>query len=302
MNRHSAIYRSYDHALISTLTPIRVIRTTHTVITDIVMHSHEFMELVIVTSGSARQTISIPEDQEYTHDVRRGDVYLLAQGEQHCYYMDPDITFQIINIIFDPSIFTALLFPEELAGSPVSVLTALYSASLRKKIGWALSLPDAPLGEVIHYAGLIERETADRTPGYRLRSTLLLGVLLSLIGQYMYKTAGASGETKSAPNINRAIAYIDQHYCQNVDLSVLAQLAQCSTRHLTRRFREIMGCTILQYIARLRMERACYLLLNTQESVTAVALAVGIGEMNHFDCMFKRHTGVTPTAYRKLNR
>lgn len=50
LNRHSAIYRSYDHALISTLTPIRVIRTTHTVITDIVMHSHEFMELVIVTS------------------------------------------------------------------------------------------------------------------------------------------------------------------------------------------------------------------------------------------------------------
>lgn len=91
--------------------------------------------------------------------MRRGDVYLLAQGEQHCYYMDPDITFQIINIIFDPSIFTALLFPEELAGSPVSVLTALSSASLRKKIGWALSLPDAPLGEVIHYAGLIERET-----------------------------------------------------------------------------------------------------------------------------------------------
>jgi two-component system response regulator YesN len=68
--------------------------------------------------------------------------------------------------------------------------------------------------------------------------------------------------------------------------------------HLSRRFREEVGVTFRTYLLRTRLERAKVLLTRTQDSITEVAHAVGIGDLPRFDKLFKRYTGLTPSAYR----
>jgi two-component system response regulator YesN len=59
-----------------------------------------------------------------------------------------------------------------------------------------------------------------------------------------------------------------------------------------------VGVTFRSYVLRARLERAKVLLSDEHVSITEVALMTGFGDLARFDKLFKRHTGLTPSAYR----
>ena len=67
---------------------------------------------------------------------------------------------------------------------------------------------------------------------------------------------------------------------------------------LSRRFKEVAGMTFRGYLLRVRLERAKTLLSRKHASITEVAHSVGFGDLPRFDKLFKRYTGLTPSAYR----
>jgi YesN/AraC family two-component response regulator len=98
--------------------------------------------------------------------------------------------------------------------------------------------------------------------------------------------------------IQKAAVLIQQRYWDHLTLSGLAHEVGMSKYRLSHRFREIMGVTLRGYLLRVRLERAKETLAAAQASITEVALAVGFGDLPRFDKLFKRYTGVTPSAYR----
>jgi two-component system, response regulator YesN len=100
--------------------------------------------------------------------------------------------------------------------------------------------------------------------------------------------------------IQRAMGLIQQRYWDQFSLSALARQVGMSKYHLSHRFREVLGVTFRDYLLRVRLERAKVLLAAGHVSITEVAQNVGFGDLPRFDKVFKRYTGVTPSAYRSL--
>ena len=89
---------------------------------------------------------------------------------------------------------------------------------------------------------------------------------------------------------------------RELTLDDIANHAGMSTRTLNRRFREQTGTTPLQWLHRVRVHRAQYLLETTAHPVDRIATQVGFGSPTAFRDRFKRVTGTSPHAYRRAFR
>ena len=82
----------------------------------------------------------------------------------------------------------------------------------------------------------------------------------------------------------------------------VAQAANQNPTALCRSFKRVAGCTILQFLNRLRIEKACQLLQSTDMTVSQIAFQVGFNTFAHFSTQFKSRLGLSPTDFRnKLN-
>jgi YesN/AraC family two-component response regulator len=99
-------------------------------------------------------------------------------------------------------------------------------------------------------------------------------------------------------SIQKAMGLIQLRYWDNLSLAGLARELGMSKYHLSRRFKEEVGVSFRRYLLRTRLDRAKELLARRQDSITEVAHAVGFGDLPRFDKLFKRYTGLTPSAYR----
>jgi YesN/AraC family two-component response regulator len=98
--------------------------------------------------------------------------------------------------------------------------------------------------------------------------------------------------------IQKTVLLIQQRYWDRLTLAGLAREVGLSRYGLSHRFRAVMGMTLRGYLLRERLEKAKELLTGARIQVTEVALTVGFGDLPRFDKLFKRYTGVTPSAYR----
>jgi len=101
--------------------------------------------------------------------------------------------------------------------------------------------------------------------------------------------------------ILKGVKLVQERYWDRVPLSGLARELGIGKYTFSRRFRQVMGVPFRAYLLRLRLEKAKVLLATGGFSITEVAHMDGFGDLPRFDKLFKRYTGMTPSAYRHLD-
>ena len=96
----------------------------------------------------------------------------------------------------------------------------------------------------------------------------------------------------------RARDAIDRTYAQQLDIPALARVANVSEAHFIRTFKATFGETPHRYLQRRRVERAMFMLRETDRDVTDICLDVGFGSLGTFSRTFHEIVGLTPTDYR----
>jgi AraC-like DNA-binding protein len=96
----------------------------------------------------------------------------------------------------------------------------------------------------------------------------------------------------------RARDAMDRAYAEPLDVRSVAAVAHLSEAHFSRSFRTTFGETPHQYLQRRRVERAMFLLRETDRSVTDICLDVGFGSLGTFSRTFREIVGETPSGYR----
>jgi transcriptional regulator GlxA family with amidase domain len=91
---------------------------------------------------------------------------------------------------------------------------------------------------------------------------------------------------------------MDRTYAQPLDVPTLARIVHVSEAHFIRSFRAAFGETPHRYLQRRRVERAMFLLRETDRSVTEICLDVGFTSLGTFSRTFSGIVGESPTAYR----
>lgn len=99
--------------------------------------------------------------------------------------------------------------------------------------------------------------------------------------------------------ITRARKFIHDHQTDDLSLAGVARAVNTSTFYFCKLFKKATGLNFTEYLSQLRIEKAKNLLLNPNLRVSEIAYETGFQSLTHFNRVFKRITGQSPTGYRK---
>ncbi|HEX8073584.1 MAG TPA: helix-turn-helix domain-containing protein [Thermoleophilaceae bacterium] len=121
--------------------------------------------------------------------------------------------------------------------------------------------------------------------------------------------AAATADPLSRPRddypyqIMRAVEYIHANFAKGqLRLDAVARAAHMSRYHFSRTFKRVTGVRFIEYVTSLRLAQGCVLLADSEQTITAVAFAVGYQDLRPFERAFKKELGYAPSQYRRRVR
>ena len=100
------------------------------------------------------------------------------------------------------------------------------------------------------------------------------------------------------PVITKAKDYIRAHQAEELRLGQVAKAVNTSTFYFCKMFKKVAGVNFTDYLSRVRIEKSKELLLNPNLRISEIAYEVGFQSLTHFNRVFKRILGQSPTDYR----
>ena len=99
--------------------------------------------------------------------------------------------------------------------------------------------------------------------------------------------------------ISKVVDYITTHYADVFTMSEVAAQFRMSQSCFSRYFQRATGRTFTNFVTHVRISRACYLLMETNQYISAVCYAVGFNNVANFNRRFKEVKGITPNEFRR---
>lgn len=252
-------------------------------------HRHEFIELVYVISGSARQLVD-----DAAFEVSRGDIVFINYGSRHAF--EPITDFEYVNIYFMPELLGETMITQSNALALLS-LTA-FDEMRRDKNGGKLSFFGDERREVEFIISAMIREyEAQEADAPRV----IENYLSILFTKMLRKTAFPSSSEKQSV-WDELREYIDCNLGDELTLSALAQKSFYNPSYFSRIFKQKFGASLSDYVRAKRIEQAMIRLVETDLSVDEIINCVGYADRSAFYHAFSKHTGMTPAEYRAKNK
>jgi two-component system response regulator YesN len=99
--------------------------------------------------------------------------------------------------------------------------------------------------------------------------------------------------------IKKSIAYMNDHYNQNLTLDMVAEHVGLNAAYFSTLFKKEMGVNFSSYLINLKIDHAKLLLKNSNLSLINIAIELGFDNQSYFSNVFKKATGMTPKQYRQ---
>lgn len=273
-------------------TPVMAERLAVT--TDIPLHGHGFIEMVMVLRGSATHVSSTG-----SHRVERGSVVVMRPGDWHGYTGGVDLS--VINLYVgvdlfsnelawineDPRLGVVLRPSQRGRGSSATEQIRLEADALARLQGWCAAL------DMSRSAGATDRASR-------------LGHLILVIGEL---AAAMALDTKRAPvpasthpAVVRAVRLMTTDVREVWTLSRVARAVNLAPSYLVRGFSQQVGLPPMAYLNRLRAEQAAALLIETDLPVATIGAEVGWSDPSYASRRFRACFDLSPAHYRSAFR
>ena len=153
-----------------------------------------------------------------------------------------------------------------------------------------------PLAHVEQLAEEMERECERAEPGHEVAlRAKLLELMVYLSRSYI---GSKSTEAHALLRVGNVIGALEKEFSKDWKLDELLKIAHMSRSNLMRVFRAATGQSPIEYLLRLRIQKAMSLLRNSGLTITEIAMEVGFNDSNYFTRQFKRIHGQSPRRFR----
>lgn len=255
------------------------------------VHTHEFSELVIVLRGRG---LHIAPGASWP--IGAGDAFVLHGDQEHGYVDTADL--DLVNIMFVPD---ELALPSaDIASLPgyhvLFTLEPLFRQ--RDRFQSRLRMSQEQLHRVEPLIGRLERELGERPAGWQYSALASFMLIVADLSRFYMETDAPAAQPLQ--RLGRVISYAERHFAETPSLDTLAEVGCMSRRTLSRLFREALGVTPIEYMVRLRIERALEMLTTTDASISEIAYSLGYSDGNYFTRQFRSVTGRTPREARRI--
>lgn len=112
-------------------------------------------------------------------------------------------------------------------------------------------------------------------------------------------------ENRSSMNvrlINKACAYITENFHKSISLDEVAQTVHLSPYYFSRIFKAEKGCNFVEFLTKVRIDKAKLMLQDPEQTVIRVAAEAGYQDASYFCRVFRQEVGVTPNQYRTKHK
>lgn len=260
-----------------------------------IKHSHCFIELIYVVSGSATHTV---ENTSYT--VKKGNVVMIDYKVPHSFTFDPlsDDGFVTYDLLFTPDLFNlATLNSNEFFSLTSSYLFSSIFTEFRVE-STSQNLIKTNSRE---FRNLFEKIYEEYSSGEKGSQSIIRAYLIELIIKIFReidKQQPAFTETHEEL-VQKAIEYLQNNYQSPISLDEVVSGIFLSKNYFRQIFKKTTGVSISSYIQELRIAEACRLLEATVDSSAEIAYKCGFNDTKFFYQTFKNVIGMTPAEYRR---
>ncbi|MBO6280699.1 MAG: AraC family transcriptional regulator [Bacilli bacterium] len=244
------------------------------------MHNHNFWECFIVYEGSYIQTINGEKKI-----VKRGNAYLIRPEDVHNTIQNSKVASHL-NISFD----------NELMNNFINALSPNLLSTLYHKKYIEFDLNDIQMDKILEYTTLLKQDDSIVSDKELVANTLI-SIILNIVVE------------------NHAIVVNDKprwlielinkiNLQENMSWTVkdVINEASYSHSHLTREFKKILGCTIVEYLTKVKMSNAIDYLIHSDKTISEISYMLGYDSVSHLNHIFKEKNGISPLQFRKKYR
>ncbi len=244
-------------------------------------HHHIEYEIFYINSGSVEFGI-----EDSVAIAKAGDVIFMHPGTNHYVKKIDGTDYHYYSMVFDSSV---------LGAQGEAIRNTLESIRVSRFI----KLPDAVLMKLRDASDMVK----DERFGHELFVKSVLYDIIScviLTNQYVEITDSVRPEKRHTVNaIDVTIAYIRDHYRENVSLDDVLKITSYSKSHFIRLFKKNMGMNLTDYINKYRIEKSCLDLIYTSKNITEIATENGFNTVQYFSKTFKSYMKCTPKQYQR---
>ena len=240
-----------------------------------IMHSHPHAELFFCLDGRGELQIAserIP--------LAEGDFFLINPGVEHTEHSNERdrLSYIVIGV-------SGVRF---LSDSQTGVLPRYRLLKARNNTH-----------EFAPYFQDVLREISRQREGYLSICLSILNILFAKASRSTQVEIADNAFVPSTLDCSEIKQLIDEHFAKPITLEWLAAQAHISKYHLSHSFRRQYAISPIQYLTKRRLEEARHLLSHTMHSLSEIGSMTGFSSASYFSQAFKRHTGLSPSAYRK---
>lgn len=237
----------------------------------IVVHWHDFNEIEIVLSGTARHMSNGNESL-----LVPGSAYLMSSCDFHgLEFIDDSI---ILNLSFMSDGIDPML--AECLGYGVGNVNFRF--------------PGDRLGEINH---LFERAIAE--DGRRRFSGIMKRNLAEELIITLLRESAGKVCSDISPIVHRAVMMLNEEFREPLTLAKVAEKLYVSPNHLGSKFKSTTGITFNHYLRLARLRYACGLLTTSKKSIKEISCESGFESPEYFLTVFRKYLGMTPSEWRR---
>lgn len=138
---------------------------------------------------------------------------------------------------------------------------------------------------------------------YDFKSIAAIKSWMTKMCDEIFNYVAAEREDYQQTQANQAIAFIEANYMkQDMSLKHICKALSMSVSYFSVLFKEATGTTFVEYLTKVRMDKAKELLRNTNDKTYVIAESVGYKDAHYFSLVFKKRVGMNATAFRESTR
>lgn len=268
--------------------PIETYENNCEIFKAVYSHWHKEMEIVYIEKGCGLAKLN-----KDTLKLQKGDIVLINSGTLHHIKSDRRNILYFKSVVFDLSF---------LSGTPGDMC--------QEQILSQIMSNQARFVHMIHPEDpgypAIENLFSMIFTCHRKKADYYYMELKGLFYQFFFKmlTGGyivpeIPQERKNLAAIKTVIRYMNEHFKEEIGVTQLAALTYYNENYFMKLFKQYTGKTLTRYLTELRIEKARYLLLQSNLSITEIALETGFNSASYFIRKFQELNGETPQKLRK---
>lgn len=251
-------------------------------------HYHNYLEIGLCVAGNVSVLLNGKR-----YPASAGTIIVAPKGIHHNQeYSDEQMVYWRYLVINED--YLAHVVPERFRQPIASFIESISGTGL------FLSSDATGAAALIQMMFDLRRQDGDVSGAELELCTMLLMMLFARHGENAaLSTGGEPVDAQLRQPIEAALAYVYEHYKEDIPISALARSCSMSESYFRKQFLKIMGQSPLEYVNAYRIHRSMNLLRTTSDSIQNIAARSGFSSIAAFNRNFRRFAGVSASEWRR---